>query len=60
MCWRVTGGDVVEGLVVVRTAGDLVDRRVDKADVASGVLVGESDDPGRQALALVPPLLRTM
>src|SRR4029077_20894300 len=42
----VTGGDVVEGLVVVRAAGDLVDGGVDEAEVASGVLVGEGDDPG--------------
>src|SRR6185437_15094176 len=40
------GGDVVERLVVVRTAGDPVDRRIKEAEVASGVLVGEGDDPG--------------
>jgi hypothetical protein len=57
----VTGGDVVEGLVVVRTAGDLVDRRVDKAEVASRVLSASAMIPAhRGALALVPPLLRTM
>jgi hypothetical protein len=30
-----------KGLVVVRAAGDLVDGRVDEAEAASGVLVGE-------------------
>jgi hypothetical protein len=35
---------------------DSIDRRVDEAEVAFGVLVGEGDDPGPQgALALVPP-----
>src|SRR6202007_186977 len=40
------GGDVVEGLVVVRATCDLVDGRVDEAEVALGVLVGEGNDPG--------------
>src|SRR5712691_1023881 len=47
----VTGGDVVEGLVVLRAAGDPVDGRVDEAKVALGVLVGEGDDPGPQGRA---------
>jgi hypothetical protein len=47
----VPGGDVVEGLVVVPIAGDPVDGRVDEAEVALGVLVGEGDDPGPQGSA---------
>src|SRR5580704_4894921 len=39
----VSGGDVVESLVVAGTAGDLVDGRVDEAQVPPGVLVGQSD-----------------
>jgi hypothetical protein len=42
----VARGDVVEGLVVVGTAGDLVDRRVDEAQVAPRVLVGQRDERG--------------
>src|SRR5712691_2675355 len=47
----VTGGDVVEGLMVLRAAGDLVDGRVNEAEVALGVLVGEGDDPCPQGRA---------
>ena len=38
--------DVMEGLVVLRAAGDLVDGRVDEAEMPLRVLVGEGDDPG--------------
>jgi len=46
----------VDGLVVVRATGDLVDGRVDEPEVALRALLGEGDDPSRMgALALVPP-----
>src|ERR1700691_286033 len=38
--------DVVEGLVVLRAARDLVDGRVDETEMALRVLVGQGDDPG--------------
>src|SRR5262249_20765460 len=44
-------GDVVEGTVILRAAGDLVDGRVDEAEMALGVLVGEGDDPCPQGRA---------
>jgi hypothetical protein len=41
--------------VVLRAAGDLVDGRVNEAEVALRVLVGEGDVPAHSgALALVP------
>jgi hypothetical protein len=39
----VSRGDVVEGLVVVGIAGDLVDGRVDETQVAARVLVSQRD-----------------
>src|SRR5258707_8339910 len=39
-------GDVVEGLLVVGAAGDLVDGRVNEAQMAPGVLVGQGDERG--------------
>src|SRR5262249_13750634 len=39
-------GDVVEGLTVAGAAGDLVDGRVDDAQTAPGVLVGQGDQRG--------------
>src|SRR3984957_1870921 len=35
----ISGGDVVEGLVVARAVGDPVDGRVDETQMAPGVLV---------------------
>src|SRR5215472_5172935 len=42
----VAGGYVVEGLVVLRAAGDLVDGGVDEAEVPVRELVGQRDQPG--------------
>jgi hypothetical protein len=45
-CRVIARRNVVEGLVVLRAACDLVDGRVDEAEMSLRVLVGEGDDPG--------------
>jgi uncharacterized protein len=56
----VTGGDVVEGLVVLRAAGDLVDGRVDEAEVAVGVSAAAAPVVAAFGLAALTPATRPL